>query len=1298
MDSRILFFLSVFAMAFSLVSINCNGLRSVPKLENVFTFFRLRKFDIICVQETFWDDDLVQSMVKNKWDGDIYFTNCNDSKRSAGVAILFRHGFDFKEVCCNELEKGRILEIHMEIEDKEYCLLNVYAPNDIKKRSNFFDKIDSHVTNIKVSFDEMFIVGDFNVITETKDKSGNMYPDSSRKIFNNFCKKHQLCDSWRIKHPLDIAFTWKRIIKNKVVQSRLDKIFITEENRDRISNAIIMPFVWSDHDLVYLCYNCNNVSLGPGVWKFNNELLKNTEFCETIVECIQIAKENLAEEENILNWYESLKKELKSIAIFYGRRKAKEKIKAKKLLQKRIQHEYKKAQKYDDYDLTLVKNLEDEFRVLEETDCQGEIIRAKIKDIELGEKSNKYFLNLEKARQKHKTMVCIQREDGTIVNNSEGILKECNAFYTKLFSNENCDKEIQNEFINNVDSCLLQDNIDLCNIPISLEDITCALSKMEANKSPGTDGLTPEFYRYFFGSIGPELLKVINCIVENNMLPVSMSQGMITLVPKKGDKCNLQNWRPITLLNTDYKIISKILAGRLTKVICNIISPDQTCGVPGRDIADNVMAMRDLINFISEENLDGYMIKVDQEKAFDRVNHEYLVKVLSKFGFPDYFVNWIKILYSSAKSCIKINGFLSEYFPILRGIRQGCPLSAVLYVLTAEPMRSSIVGNHNIKKYHVGDSQPLLFQHADDTTAFVKDRESVKEIFVIFDKYGKASGSKVNFNKSEIFCMGKETPFKSLQCDLNFGDLGHTKVLGLFIGTDKFECEHNNWRQRVDKCKIILNTWRTRSLTVKGKVLVINSLIISKLIYVLNLSHLPNWVIDEMKTASVNFIWSGTKPKIKYTVLISPISSGGLGLIDLERMRCALRCKIIKRFFDEDYPLNCVAKSLISYNLNKYDNLGLGIDVLRTVLNSRSVARLPLYYAEILRAWNKLIDDDIIGPINAAEVSVQPLCRNPFIVDSSGTEFKINDFDCIPRIKDIIYEYAPGFLPIDTIMELIDKSNDNNKKVCSNYNKIIQGIPTKWKALINSEAIADKHECPSVHFRNVFNEVITNITTIDVKYVNHYIRLKDSTQLVPAGLDYWRDQFGDNSLKIPFENCFGGLKENFRAELDFFIAHNILYTNEKLYKIGLSDDIRCTFCKKEIESISHIFVECSANQDLLRLVWDLCQTILSKSIDFDYFMKYILFGYSFNKDKGVLKLINFVLNLYRGSIWNCRKWVKKNENINKRQIFRNLVKKRLDIEYKNAVWNDTVTNFFNVFGIGEALVIQEKEGLLLAFI
>ena len=157
--------------------------------------------------------------------------------------------------------------------------------------------------------------------------------------------------------------------------------------------------------------------------------------------------------------------------------------------------------------------------------------------------------------------------------------------------------------------------------------------------------------------------------------------------------------------------------------------------------------------------------------------------------------------------------------------------------------------------------------------------------------------------------------------------------------------------QTCDLCKNILNSWRPRHLTIKGKVLVVNTLIISKVIYILNLTNLPVWVVHELKRAITDFIWSGKSHRIRYSVLINSISSGGLGLIDLHRMKCALRCKIIRKLFDQENILNPVAKSLIEFNLSQYKNLKLGCDTFRVRVEPHHLTTLLPFYRELLESW-----------------------------------------------------------------------------------------------------------------------------------------------------------------------------------------------------------------------------------------------------------------------------------------------------------------------------------------------------------
>ena len=288
-------------------------------------------------------------------------------------------------------------------------------------------------------------------------------------------------------------------------------------------------------------------------------------------------------------------------------------------------------------------------------------------------------------------------------------------------------------------------------------------------------------------------------------------------------------------------------------------------------------------------------------------------------------------------------------------------------------------------------------------------------IFDSFELYNRASGSKVNVEKSEIMPIGN-TNFVDIPGNLpiKINNSGHIEILGIFIGNNSLLCSQRNWDSKIDKCLTVLNIWRTRSLTLKGKILIVNS---DCFTYYLRfeLTNLPSWVVPKLKRAIVDFIWNEKRHRIRYKVLTSSISDGGLGLIDIDRMRKALRCKyIIKIFDDEHQPCHQSAYS-ICYNLSKYGDFGLGDDVFRLRLSSNRISLLPPYYCEFLYAFKHLVGDDFVKPMNDSELKSQPICHNPFILDKSDKLLHYADFCSanVCRIQNIISEFVPGFLSPD---------------------------------------------------------------------------------------------------------------------------------------------------------------------------------------------------------------------------------------------------------------------------------------------
>ena len=191
-------------------------------------------------------------------------------------------------------------------------------------------------------------------------------------------------------------------------------------------------------------------------------------------------------------------------------------------------------------------------------------------------------------------------------------------------------------------------------------------------------------------------------------------------------------WRPITLLNTDYKIISKILANRLKKVLPKIIHADQKGFVPGRNIQDANRLIQDLIKYTDDEDLEGAIIFLDQEKAFDRVEWGWVDACLKKFNFGDKFRKWISMLTFHAKTSINTNGYLSKFFPISRSARQGCPISPLIYIIQAEPFACKIRANTKIKGLSLPGNlitETKINMFADDTQLFNRTENSIKEVF-----------------------------------------------------------------------------------------------------------------------------------------------------------------------------------------------------------------------------------------------------------------------------------------------------------------------------------------------------------------------------------------------------------------------------------------------------------------------------------------------------------------------------------------------------------------------------------------
>ena len=230
-----------------------------------------------------------------------------------------------------------------------------------------------------------------------------------------------------------------------------------------------------------------------------------------------------------------------------------------------------------------------------------------------------------------------------------------------------------------------------CEGMLTLDECLAALKTFNKNKSPGTDRLTAEFYLRFWDGLGQVMVDSFNYAFTTGNLSISQRQGIIRLTPKKDkDPSYLKNWRPLSLLNVDYKIATKALALRLKKVLPQVINNAQTGYIEGRFIGQNIRQISDILSFAAEQNIEGIAAFIDFEKAFDSLEWEFLFKAIETLNFGLDFKRWIQVLYNNISSCTVNNGFSSPFFNLHRGVKQGCPLSGMLFILAVEILSCAI--------------------------------------------------------------------------------------------------------------------------------------------------------------------------------------------------------------------------------------------------------------------------------------------------------------------------------------------------------------------------------------------------------------------------------------------------------------------------------------------------------------------------------------------------------------------------------------------------------------------------------
>jgi hypothetical protein len=794
-----------------------------------------------------------------------------------------------------------------------------------------------------------------------------------------------------------------------------------------------------------------------------------------------------------------------------------------------------------------------------------------------------------------------------------------------------------------VDTVVTDDENTQCDRQITEEEVKYVLGTMKQNKSPGSDGIVAEFYVIFWDIIKHEFMQVLQEIFENYELCKSQYRGVITLIYKQGDREDIKNWRPITLLNADYKIIAKILSGRLKTILPNIIHPDQKGFVQGRNISEAIRLIQDIVDYSDEMDLEGAIICLDQQKAFDRVEWGWIDECLGKFGFSHRFRKWIHMLFKYGENRILTNGYLSKSFKISRSVRQGCPIAPLLYILQAEPLAATIRKDPNVKGILLPSDDSItaeakLVMFADDTHLLNRTEQSINANFEILHKYEKASGAKMNFKKTQGMYIGKWKNKKPKYNRITWTNKP-VKTLGVLHG---YNIDNDQiWRTKLEKVKNCLHVWKTRDLSYKGKVLILKSLVLSTVGYEIEMRGIPEAHLKTLKTLIWNYLWDGKTPLLNRQTCLLGQEHGGLSMFDIDSI---VKCKQVKLIYKIMHSTTQTWNILGKHWLKSYDTHYADSYFVCKCSSTKGLdlTKIPAFYRTCIEGWTAL--QTKIPPTTLTDIANQPLFGNSLIVAKHKPIF-------FPRWAQSGLSQISDIFDIQTNTWITSKRLVDTLKVKHNwiaeFTTLKSSIPKLWIDQLKTQICSE----PSKYSKLKIGDNLCLVSAQTNKIIP-YSKLPNGTiayhlqnnlsTLRPKCEAYWNTRV---QIQLPWniiwKELHSSLCSNKVKQFQWKCLHRIVFTEQKLKLIRLSNGI-CTLCGECEESLFHLFAECTYAQHVWKTLSHRTRNIINKLDLSD--TNVITFG-SYGADNLINKVTNLIVFTAKWHIWKAKtsnKYGKKN--------------------------------------------------------
>ncbi|XP_068107367.1 alpha-protein kinase 2 isoform X1 [Hyperolius riggenbachi] len=879
-----------------LVSYNVKGLNSNKKRVLALKQFRESEADIILVQETHFKRGGSFTFASKHFP--VHYTaSCPTGK--GGVAILFKRDMNI-EVLSTKLDpKGRYIILKCKMGDLTFVLINLYAPNE--RQVAFISKVLAFWQDMDCA--AVIVGGDFNVIHSPGLDwlSPNKLAPSAATInlaksFRKLIRSYHLLDAVRIALSNQKRFTFYSPVHQ--THTRIDHFLVSAPILRCMITAEIHDITWSDHAPISLQITTSLLKKKTFHWRLNESLLLNEdtklELQSSLREFFEL-NEGSVDKLSIL--WEAHKAYIRGQCIALGSNKKKQRLLRSAALTsgiRRVELEYAQTPS-----LHLLK------RLLE--------MRNELKDIQLAqanksllwsrqyyyEKANKPLTPMAKMLRGHTSAPIpdkIVTPGGKTLYDPQHIADEFSKFYKDLYScldrgrHPAFDANKLDQFLSRCRLPKLQKgDQDLLNAPITLAELLEAIKAIPLHKAPGPDGLPNVYYKTFQDILAPYMVRLFNNLMNGLDCPQYFGHSFISVILKSGkDETACGSYRPIALLNTDYKVFTKILATRLASILPDLIDKDQVGFTYFRQAGDNTRRTISLIDSVNHTKTPALLLSLDAEKAFDRLSWPYMFSLLKHLGFSGSFATALSLLYSAPTAQIKLPSVASDPFQIINGTRQGCPLSPLLFVLCIEPLASAIRESPDVMGICVGSKQFKLSLFADDILlTLTNPLTTLPCLHRILVEFGALSGYKVNSSKTEALPINISLEMASIikasfpyrWCPSSI------KYLGIHLTSTYDSLYSVNYIPLLAEVRRLLKTWSPLKLSLLGRICSISMSILPKLLYLFETLpvKVPFTTLTALQKDILHYIWLNKSSRIPRSVMLTRREHGGLGVPDITK-------------------------------------------------------------------------------------------------------------------------------------------------------------------------------------------------------------------------------------------------------------------------------------------------------------------------------------------------------------------------------------------------------------------------------